>query len=71
MREVKKKKKVTSIWSDPSFLIFGPGMHLIMVSKSGPRSSAKLSGESPAIPFMPLAYTAWKSHYTINEIVIL
>lgn len=58
----KQEHSLTSICSAPSFSMRGPGMHLIIDSKSGPRSSAKLSGESPAFPWIPLAYIAWKSH---------
>lgn len=66
-----KGQPLTSIWRAPSFSIRGPGMHLIIASKSGPRSSAKLSGDKPAFPLIPLAYIAWKSHCTkgnLNEI---
>ncbi len=35
---------------------------LTMASKRGARSSARVSGEPPAMPFTPLAYTTGKSH---------
>lgn len=45
----------------------GPGMHLIIASNRGPRSSPKFSGVSPALPWIPLAYIAWKSHCRDRE----
>uniref|UniRef100_A0A0A9E4M7 Secreted protein n=1 Tax=Arundo donax TaxID=35708 RepID=A0A0A9E4M7_ARUDO len=45
----------TSNWRAPSLSMRGSGMHLRIASKRGPRSSAKLSGDSPAFPLIPLA----------------
>ncbi|RHN79120.1 hypothetical protein MtrunA17_Chr1g0173561 [Medicago truncatula] len=47
---------VTYIWSEPSLSIRGPGIHLMIDSNNGPRSSARSSGDNPAFPFIPLAY---------------
>jgi hypothetical protein len=38
-----------------------------MASKRGPRSSDRLSADSPAFPLIPLAYIAWKSHCMYKE----
>lgn len=69
MSKLEFKKLLTSICSAPSLSICGPGIHLIIDSKSGPRSSAKFSGDSPAFPLIPLAYITWKSHCKKMKII--
>lgn len=59
--------RLTSIWRGPSISTRGSGTHRNTVSKRGSKSSASESGSKPAFPWMPLAYTTWKSHYNNHK----